>query len=195
MKTKVLFCGRSKQFAAVIKECVELSNMEISGYVLPLNKSFTEECITVANLYEVPIFSTHHEIDFVPDLVISMYYDRIFKSDFLLKCKVVNLHNSILPHHRGLRPISYAFALKDPEIGCTLHIVDDGIDTGPIISQAKFELDHSSDENNVREKIMDLGKSLLLEFLISYPNFSTFNQELNSGSYHSYSDALKDGMI
>lgn len=51
--------------------------------------------------------------------------------------RIINIHPALLPLYPGLNAISRAFADRVPETGCTVHYVDDGIDTGPIIAQSR----------------------------------------------------------
>ena len=54
--------------------------------------------------------------------------------------RVINIHPSLLPKHRGLRAWEQALAAGDSEAGCTVHYVDEGVDTGEIISQSKVDV-------------------------------------------------------
>ena len=70
------------------------------------------------------------------DFVLSYGYRYILDSSIirLLDCPIFNLHMSYLPFNRGANPNFWSFYDKTPS-GVTLHIIDDGIDTGPIIDQ------------------------------------------------------------
>lgn len=58
--------------------------------------------------------------------------------------RIINIHPALLPAYPGLRAIERAFADGLKETGCTIHYVDDGIDTGPIIAQARVPI-HADD--------------------------------------------------
>ena len=72
------------------------------------------------------------------DLAICYGYRHILGSDILRKFHrpALNLHISYLPWNRGADPNLWSFLEKTPS-GVTIHQVDDGIDTGPILAQAK----------------------------------------------------------
>lgn len=78
------------------------------------------------------------------DLVIVMNFDQILKSEFITTPRggVVNLHPSLLPSLRGPCPVFWALAQGHPEVGVTLHIIDNAeIDTGPIVDQTAMATD------------------------------------------------------
>ena len=52
---------------------------------------------------------------------------------------VLNRHLSLLPAYRGAWPVFWQFVNDDPKLGITIHIVDEGIDTGPVLAQAALE--------------------------------------------------------
>ena len=54
--------------------------------------------------------------------------------------RVINIHPSLLPKHRGLRAWEQALAAGDSVAGCTVHYVDEGVDTGEIIAQAEVDV-------------------------------------------------------
>ena len=54
------------------------------------------------------------------------------------KGKLVNIHPALLPWHKGAHGIADSFASTDPELGVTVHWVDEGVDTGVILAQRSF---------------------------------------------------------
>lgn len=71
-----------------------------------------------------------------PDLIVSLRYRRILKSDAIAVPRhgVLNLHSGILPDYRGVMATFWAMLNGETEIGSTLHrITDAGIDTGPVM--------------------------------------------------------------
>lgn len=87
--------------------------------------------------------SVHHGVltvadmvRFQPDLVISYGYRHILKSEVLgmLPGKFINLHISLLPYNRGADPTAWGFLEGTPQ-GVSIHLIDAGIDTGPVLVQ------------------------------------------------------------
>lgn len=70
---------------------------------------------------------------------------RILSADFIQKFRgqsvfapIINLHPSLLPRHPGLNAIQKSYQSNDSQAGITLHLVDEGVDTGPILLQKSF---------------------------------------------------------
>ena len=75
-----------------------------------------------------------------PDVVISVLGRHIFTPAEIQQATIVNLHLAPLPNYRGCNSIAHALLNGDREYGVTLHYVDEGIDTGPIIDIARFTI-------------------------------------------------------
>ncbi|MCH9853057.1 MAG: hypothetical protein K0U45_06090 [Alphaproteobacteria bacterium] len=74
------------------------------------------------------------------DLIVSFGYRHIFKKRVLdaLNCPIVNLHISYLPFNRGAHPNFWSF-YEGTQSGVSIHLIDKGVDTGPIIFQKKVD--------------------------------------------------------
>jgi len=90
--------------------------------------------------------------DINADIVISIYEKKLFKPEFLKGRKVFNFHHGILPHYRGVGTHSWAIINEESDFGVTLHEVDKGIDTGPIIHIINFAIDPSDTAETLCEK-------------------------------------------
>ncbi len=72
---------------------------------------------------------------FQPDVVVLAGFMRLLPGDFVLSHPCINVHPSLLPAFPGLRAPEQALAYGVKLTGCTVHYVDTGVDTGPIILQ------------------------------------------------------------
>ena len=82
-----------------------------------------------------------------PDLIVSIRYRRILKSDAIAipRLGVLNLHSGVLPDYKGVMATFWAMLNNEAEIGATLHrIVDSGIDTGPVIGICRISANYTS---------------------------------------------------
>ncbi len=81
-------------------------------------------------------FTTREE----PDFFISVLWPEIIKPEALANHHYLNLHPAPLPEYRGCNSYAHAIINGDKEYGVTLHYMDEGIDTGPIISSPRFSI-------------------------------------------------------
>lgn len=80
--------------------------------------------------------------DYNPDWIVLAGFMKLLTPTFLnvFKNRVVNIHPSLLPLFPGTDGYGDAFRAGVRESGCTVHYVDEGMDTGTIIEQKKFDL-------------------------------------------------------
>ena len=78
------------------------------------------------------------------DVLICVMYDTILKEDFISKRRCYNFHGGILPEYRGVGIFSWVIINGEEETGITLHELDAGLDTGPIIACKKFPVKDTS---------------------------------------------------
>ena len=71
--------------------------------------------------------------------LLSGYFLQHFFDQELKVNRVVNIHPSLLPKYPGLDSYRQTFLAKEKEGGCTVHFVDEGMDTGPVIVQRSFK--------------------------------------------------------
>ncbi|WP_172388222.1 phosphoribosylglycinamide formyltransferase [Streptomyces sp. MNP-20] len=102
---------------------------------------------------------------YAPDLVISAGFMKIVGKEFLARFggRTVNTHPALLPSFPGAHGVRDALAYGAKVTGCTVHFVDDGVDTGPIIAQGVVEVRDEDDESALHERIKDIERSLLVD--------------------------------
>lgn len=77
----------------------------------------------------------------------------------------LNVHGSLLPKYRGAAPIPAAILAGDGETGVTIMLMDAGMDTGPILSQATCPIEPQDTTGTLTAKLAELGAALLAETL------------------------------
>jgi len=77
----------------------------------------------------------------------------------------VNLHPSLLPRHRGPSPIQWALACGDRKTGVTTMLLDEGMDTGPILMQREVAIGPGETAEELSARLAELGADLVLETL------------------------------
>jgi len=83
----------------------------------------------------------------------------------LLNVPCVNLHPSLLPKYRGRYSIPHAIFNGEEWTGATLHYMNEGIDSGPIIMQEKIKIDPDDSAKDIWEKFIITGSYLFGTFL------------------------------
>lgn len=104
------------------------------------------------------------------DIALTQRFDLIEKSAFQApRLGVVNLHPSLLPLYRGVHPLSWALIRGESQTGVTLHVIDEGIDTGPILMQSIVPIEDEDDIWSLTTKCADaasaMAKDLFLRIL------------------------------
>lgn len=108
---------------------------------------------------------------FQPDYLLTAAFGRILRPWLLNAPRfgAYNLHASLLPRWRGPNPVAWAIRAGDSVSGVTLMAMDEGIDTGPIVAQARLPIELEDTRASLTEKMADLGAHLWQETLRRYP--------------------------
>ncbi len=102
-----------------------------------------------------------------PDLIVSAGFMKILGPVFLARFpgRVVNTHPALLPAFPGAHAVPEALAYGVKVSGCTVHLVDAGVDTGPILAQRAVDVLDGDDEASLHERIKAVERRLLVEVL------------------------------
>ena len=101
------------------------------------------------------------------EVIILSGYMRILTPSFVKPWagRILNIHPSLLPDFPGAHAHRDVIAAKATKSGCTVHFVDSGMDTGPIIAQEEVEVLLEDDEDSLAEKVK-LKEHLLYPMVI-----------------------------
>jgi phosphoribosylglycinamide formyltransferase 1 len=107
----------------------------------------------------------HHQVEPQEGLVCLAGYMRILSPEFinLFKMRILNIHPSLLPSFPGLHAQRQAIEYGVKVTGCTVHFVDEGIDTGPIIAQSVVRVEDNDTEESLSNKILHIEHELYVE--------------------------------
>jgi phosphoribosylglycinamide formyltransferase-1 len=98
-----------------------------------------------------------------PDLVVSAGFMKIVGARFLDRFAMVNTHPALLPAFPGAHAVRDALDYGARVTGCTVHLVDGGVDTGPVIAQAPVEVADGDDESSLHDRIKAVERTLLVD--------------------------------
>ena len=104
------------------------------------------------------------------EAVILSGYMRILSPVFVREWKgrLLNIHPSLLPKYPGAH--AHRDALADGAIvtGCTVHLVDEGVDSGPTLAQRQLDIHPDDDENSLSERVKALEHQLYPEVIDAF---------------------------
>jgi len=104
---------------------------------------------------------------FEPDFVVLAGFMKILPPEFVraLSPRLINTHPSLLPLFPGAHGVRDALAAGATETGVTIHVVDEGVDTGPHLAQAVVQVMPGETEQHLHERIKVVERELLVSVL------------------------------
>lgn len=183
---KIIFAGTPKVAATVLETLLD-SGINIVGVIsredAPIGRKqvITESPVSALALGRgLPLFRTNNFSDEVrswisslgADLGFIVAYGSILRRIDLeaLPFGWLNLHFSLLPEYPGPAPVQHAILNGALKTGVTLFRLDEGIDSGPIVSQKEVEISDSDNAESLLEKLSSVGCQLVIDALEYAPN-------------------------
>ena len=113
------------------------------------------------DLWQSELLRQVKELD--PDLVVAAGFMRILNPEFVnvFPEQIVNSHPSLLPQFPGAHAVRDAIEAGATVTGCTVHFIDEGVDTGKIIAQQQIEVLPGESEATLHERIKTVERILL----------------------------------
>ncbi len=101
------------------------------------------------------------------DIGVVVAYGRLLRSDVLAMPRqgMINVHFSLLPRWRGAAPVARALMAGDTMTGVTIINLDEGLDTGPVLTAQALDIDLDVDLGTLTERLAKMGASLLIRAL------------------------------
>lgn len=177
---RILFMGTPDIAAASLKAVVEAGH-EVCGVFTredkPVGRKHVLTAPPVKQLaleYGLPVYQpkTLKEADaqqtieqLAPELIVVVAYGRILPPEVLNipQYGCINLHVSLLPKYRGAAPVQWSVINGDKETGVTIMYMNEGLDTGDIITVAPVVIDPNETSGELFERITDQGAKTLVE--------------------------------
>lgn len=149
---RILLCGDTSGVAQLVDH-VPAENI-VGIIAASIRPQYLMELTSIAKKAKVPIFiqpkwKSCDYVDFkgkineiCPDIMLVNSYSMIIREDILTVPRIggLNVHAALLPRNRGCNPTQWAILNKEFETGVTLHEMDSGLDTGPIVDQIKIPI-------------------------------------------------------
>ncbi|WP_144480445.1 phosphoribosylglycinamide formyltransferase [Cytobacillus oceanisediminis] len=150
----LLVCDKPGAFAVDRAEMLGIPALVISPKSYPSKEAYEEEILQKLTSLEV-------------DLIVLAGYMRLIGPTLLnaYEGKIINIHPSLLPAFPGKDAIGQALAAGVKTTGVTIHYVDEGMDTGPVIASAAVNIIAGETHESLQKKIQRIEHSLYPEVL------------------------------
>lgn len=102
------------------------------------------------------------------ELVVCAGYMQLLTAPFLERFPCLNVHPSLLPSFPGARAVEDALAAGVPETGVTVHFLDEGVDTGPVIAQERVHVEPTDTPETLHGRLQAVEHRLLPEVVRRY---------------------------
>jgi methionyl-tRNA formyltransferase len=199
---RAVVLGKGELAIRVAEWFVQSDDYELAAIVPVIPEpTWTSSLSKWAAFAGIPWVTTGHYRDLASDdgdhldLAMSIFYDRIFNSDFIDRCgRILNLHNAPLPRYRGMSPINWALKNGERSHGVTLHEVAPGIDSGPIVSQVEYSIYPDTDEViDVYRRSLEFAWTLFVETMPILDRIEPRPQDESQATYYSAADSERLG--
>ncbi|QJU52466.1 phosphoribosylglycinamide formyltransferase [Herbiconiux sp. KACC 21604] len=107
-----------------------------------------------------------------PDLVVCAGFMRILPPVVVatLTPRIINTHPALLPAFPGAHAVRDALAAGVDTTGVTVHVIDEGVDTGPVIVQQSVAVEPGDTEHELHERIKTVERALLVQAVLDIAN-------------------------
>ena len=174
----VLISGSGSNLRALLEAC---DNPLFPAKILAVGSDKAAEGLSHAEEYGVPTFVVEPELFdsrekwsevllrnvqyHNPDLVVLAGFMKVLPARFVsaLSPNLINMHPSLLPAFPGAHAVRDAIAAGASVTGATVHIVDAGVDTGPVLAQREVAVATGISESDLHEQIKTIERALIVE--------------------------------
>jgi phosphoribosylglycinamide formyltransferase-1 len=173
----VLISGSGSNLRALLEAC---DNPLYPARILAVGSETAADGLAHAEEFGVPTFVVELDrfssreawaemlkknIDFFkPDLIVLAGFMKVLPASFVkhFQGRMVNLHPSLLPEFPGAHAVRDALAAGASVTGTTIHLVDEGVDTGKILRQTQLAIPQGISEFDLHEQIKELEREQLV---------------------------------
>ncbi|UFS63312.1 methionyl-tRNA formyltransferase [Sulfurimonas sp. HSL-3221] len=189
---KVIFMGTPDYASRILETLIAQDDIEVvAAYTQPdkpvgRKKVMTPPPVkTVAEAAGIPVYQpdrlrdevTVETLQAIPcDYIVVAAYGQILPKAVLAHAPCINLHASILPQYRGASPIQQSLLNGDKETGVTAMLMEEGLDTGPILLIERIAIGDDETVGSLFERLTDLAAEMTPQVLRSYPKLTPVPQ-------------------
>jgi len=164
-----------------------------------LNSSINSSILDLARVRDIPVWKVRHLSNpttvkvltvYQPDMICVACFSKRIPRDILdippLGC--LNVHPSLLPANRGPEPLFWTFREGNQRTGVTIHLMDEGMDSGAIVAQEVIQIQDGISYSELEEQSAELGGKLLAQSVWDMYNgvAELATQDETKSSYHAF---------
>lgn len=181
---RIVFLGMPCETSAIsLQVLVEAGFDPAAVFIAGSSPAREDPVLAISRRRGIP-FSTLRSVRFQADqrLILQQRPDLIVVSCFpwrlppeilgLPRLGCVNVHPSLLPVGRGPEPVFWTLRRGERETGATIHLMDEGLDTGPILAQARVPVPLGVRAPDLERQLSELSGRLLVESIVKLANGS-----------------------
>jgi len=168
---EALIAAQSWEIVAVVTQPDRPKGRDLRLTASPVKELATQEELTILQPERArdPAFISQIQ-GLRPDLVAVAAYGQILPKALLEipRHGCLNVHTSLLPRYRGAAPIQWAILHGDAETGVTIMKMDEGMDTGDILTQEKTAIIPADNAQTLHDRLATMGADLLVRTIPAY---------------------------
>jgi len=206
---KIVFIGAVKFSKLALEKIIDLE-ADVVGVCTLKESTFNSDfhdLTSIANLHKIPSLyvkdvNSLETIDWIkekkPDFIFCFGFSRLLRKEILNLSTygVVGYHPALLPYNRGRHPLIWALALGLKETGSTFFFMDEGADSGDILSQSSLKIDDNDNASSLYKKSSEVALEQIEGFLpqLQTGTYSRTRQDHNQAN-NWRKRTVKDGII
>ncbi len=196
-----MLIGDENGLDVLIESLAQNKRIKIAGIIYndkrPAAKQFANELYHKGfKIYAQPKYSEtekyHQFIEKIKalkaDIAVCYSYDRILRSEILsiFPEGIYNLHGALLPQYRGGNALNWVLINGEKETGMTLHLMEESVDTGPIVLQKRVLIQSDDTAVTLSIKLKKAAQSILPKFwkMVEDKQVVSFKQDDSKASYY-----------
>lgn len=152
--------------------------------LVPLAEEYGIDCFITKNINDAETMEFIRSKE--PEVIYCFGWSRLIGNELLSlpRYGVIGFHPAAIPNNRGRHPLIWALALGLSKTASTFFVMDEGADTGDIISQKEINIDYEDDAQSLYEKVLQAAKDQVIEFTnqISDGSLSRIPQDHECGN-------------
>jgi hypothetical protein len=144
-------------------------------------------------IYEIGKINDRESVDLIksmaPDLIVSALFGQILRKEVIetpgLGC--LNFHPAHLPQYKGTSPVFWCLANGETRTGYSVHFIDEGVDTGPLLKRESIPIEEADTEHSLYMKCVTRGAEALIEAIreVEAGTYRTMDVSSEPSSYFS----------